>query len=179
MDRIKRLKNTIVVISTLYVVLGIVLMARPETSTVTICRLFGAFALILGVIIVVAFFRRDPSGSLLRLDLVQGTSYAVLGAFMLFSPKAVVSLLHMILGIAIVFDSILRLQLAVNLKRLQYEQWWMYLVFTLITASLGTLLVLNPFEGSIILTRYVGVSLAINGVVNLWGIIYISRVFKN
>ena len=98
---------------------------------------------------------------------------------MLFSPKAVVSLLHMILGIAIVFDSILRLQLAVNLKRLQYEQWWMYLVFTLITASLGTLLVLNPFEGSIILTRYVGVSLAINGVVNLWGIIYISRIFKN
>lgn len=178
MDR-KRLKSTIVGISVLYVILGIVLMAKPETSTLAICRLFGAIMLGLGIIRIIAFFEGDPSGNLLQLDLVQGTFYAVLGAFMLFSPKTVVSLLHTILGIAIIIDSVLRIQLAVNLKRMQYEQWWMYLLLTVITAFLGTLLILNPFEGSVILTRYVGVCLAINGVVNLWSIAYISRVLKN
>lgn len=69
--------------------------------------------------------------------------------------------------------------MAVNLKRLQHNKWRIHLYFALITAALGTLLLFNPFAGSIILTRLIGISLAINGAVNLWGIIYITKVFQD
>lgn len=68
--------------------------------------------------------------------------------------------------------------MAVNLKRLQHKKWDIHLYLALITAVLGTLLLFNPFAGSIFLTRLIGISLTINGAVNLWGIIYITRVFQ-
>ncbi len=179
MAKIRKLKNAIAGISVMYVLLGVVLTAKPETSTVTVCQIFGAIGLILGAIRIAVFFRGTPSDNLFQFDLVQGIAYALVGAFMLISPRKVVSLLHMVLGIGIVIDSLLRLQLAANLKRLRHEQWWVYLTFTLMTAVLGTLLICYPFEGSVVLTRYVGISLVVNGAVNLWGIVYITRVFRN
>lgn len=179
MAYVKKFKLTFIIMSVLYVLLGITLIAKPEFSALAICRLFGTIVLIPGIIRVIGFFRADAYGNLLSLDLVHGLFYIVLGSFMLIAPKTVISALPVILGIVIIIDSILRLQLAVNLKRLQHNKWRIHLYFALITAALGTLLLFNPFAGSIILTRLIGISLAINGAVNLWGIIYITKVFQD
>ena len=178
MEYIKKFKNVIIIISILFILLGITLTAKPEFSALAVCRLLGAILLIPGIVRIVGFFRRDAYGNLLSLELVHGLFYFLVSGFMLIAPKAVITALPMILGIVIIIASILMLQLAVNLKRLQHKRWNIHLCLALITAVLGMLLLFNPFAGSIILTRLIGVSLTFTGAVNLWGIIYIKRVFK-
>lgn len=178
MEYIKKSKIAIIAMSILFITLGIILIARPEFSVLAICRLFGAIILIPGIIKIIGFFRKAAYEDTLGFDLVYGLFFILLGIFMLIAPKAVVSAFPLMLGIVIIIDSILRLQLSINLKRLQHEKWWVHLCFALITAVLGILLVFNPFTGSVIMTRLIGIALTISGVVNLLGIIYISRALK-
>jgi uncharacterized membrane protein HdeD (DUF308 family) len=178
MKYVKRFKNAFIIMSILYILLGITLIAKPEFSAMAICRFFGTIMLVPGIIRIIGFFSNDAYDNVLSLDLVSGLFYLVLGGFMLIAPKAVISALPVILGILIIIDSILRFQLAVNLKRLQHENWRIHIFLALVTAVLGSLLLFNPFAGSIILTRLIGISLSVNGAVNLWGIIFITRVFK-
>lgn len=178
MENVKRLKIVFISMSILYILLGITLIAWPEMSALTLCKLFGTITLILGIIKIIGFFKSEAFMNYVHLDQAQGILYIIFGSLMMIAPKAVISALPLMLGIVIIIDSSLRFQLALNLKRLKYEKWWIYLSLALITAILGILLLFNPFKGSIILTIYIGISLTVNGVFNLWGIIYITRVFK-
>ena len=156
MEHVKKFKTATIVMSILYILLGIILIVRPEFSALTICRLFGTIMLIPGIIRIVGFFRRDVYGNLLDFDLVYGLIFIAFGGFMLIAPKVIITALPIILGIVIIVDSIIRLQFAFNLKRLLHKKWQIHLYLALITAVLGILLVFKPFEGSIILTRFIG-----------------------
>ena len=59
MEHVKKFKTATIVMSILYILLGIILIVRPEFSALTICRLFGTIMLIPGIIRIVGFFRRD------------------------------------------------------------------------------------------------------------------------
>lgn len=174
----KKLKNAFIGMSVLYILLGITLIVWPEMSALTLCKLFGAIILILGIMEIISFFRNEAFLSYGYLNQAQGILYIVLGILMLISPRAVISALPLMLGFVIIIDSSLRFQLALNLQRLSYSKWWLYLCFALVTAILGVLLLFNPFEGSIVLTIYIGVSLVVNGAINLWGIIYVKKIIN-
>jgi uncharacterized membrane protein HdeD (DUF308 family) len=178
MEYLKKFKSAFIIMSILYVLLGITLIARPELSALVICKLFGTIALIVGIIRIIGFYRRNDYGSLLRVDMVHGLLCIILGSFMLIAPKVVISVLPVMLGIVIIIDSILRFQMAFDLKRLQYEKWWMHLSLAIITVVLGAMLLFNPFAGGIVLTRFIGITLTIDGAVNLWGIIFITGAFE-
>lgn len=178
MEYLKKFKTAFIIMSILYIVLGITLISRPELSVMVICKSFGTIALIVGIIRIIGFYRRNVYGSLLHLDMVHGLLCIILGSFMLIAPKVVISVLPVLLGIVIIIDSVLRFQMAFDLKRLQHEKWWMHLSLAIVTVVLGTLLLFNPFAGGIVLTRFIGITLTVDGVVNLWGIIFITRAFE-
>lgn len=178
MENLKKFRTTFIIISLLYILLGVTLIVRPELSVLSICKLSGAITLLFGLVRIIGYFRRDDFENVFRTDLSHGLIYLILGSFMLIAPKTVVSALPVILGLVIIIDSVLRIQLAVELKRLQEEQWWINLVLALITVVLGTLLLFNPFAGSLVLTMFIGIVLIINGVFNLWGILLFARVVK-
>ena len=177
MEYLKKFKSAFIIMSILYILLGITLIARPELSALVICKSFGTIALIVGIIRIIGFYRRNVYKSLLRVDMIHGLLCIILGSFMLIAPKVVISVLPVMLGIVIIIDSILRIQMAFDLKRMQYEKWWMHLSLAIITVVLGAMLLFNPFAGGIVLTRFIGITLTIDGAVNLWGIIFITRAF--
>ncbi|HOB28260.1 MAG TPA: DUF308 domain-containing protein [Bacillota bacterium] len=178
METVQRFKTAFIIISVLFILLGITLIIWPEFSLLTICKLCGVITLLLGLVRVIVYFRRDAFENLFRADLAQGLIFLLLAGFMLFAPKAVVSVIPVILGLVILIDSILRIQLSVELKRLHQEKWWLSLILALLTAVLGTLLLFNPFAGSVVLTIFIGIALTINGAVNLWGILFFTKTIK-
>ena len=178
MNYMKKSERSIMIISILFIVLGIILIAKPEFSLIAICRLFGIIILVPGIIQLANFLRKPTEENIFGLDLVFGLFFILLGIFMLIAPKAVVSAFPLMIVIVIIIDSILRLQLSINLKRISYDRWWVHLCFAILTGVLGVLLVFNPFAGSVILTRIIGITLTISGIVNLIGIAHISKAFK-
>ena len=64
----KRIKWSYVVLSAMFLLLGIFLVANPETSLIMICRILGAAMAVFGVMKIVLYFIRDPNlWSLVRL----------------------------------------------------------------------------------------------------------------
>lgn len=66
----KRIKWSYVVLSAMFLLLGIYLVVNPETSLVMICRILGAAMAVFGVMKIVLYFIREvevwPSGSTLQ-----------------------------------------------------------------------------------------------------------------
>lgn len=60
MAYVKKFKTTIIIMSILYILLGITLIAKPEFSALAICRLFGTIMLILSIIRIIGFSEEMP-----------------------------------------------------------------------------------------------------------------------
>ena len=65
-------------------------------------------------------------------------------------------------GILLLIGGIVKLQNAIDMKRLGFLRWKVVLFFALLLFLMGGLLIYNPFEGRGLLV-YIGVSLILDG----------------
>ena len=72
-----------------------------------------------------------------------------------------------------------KLQVAVDSRRMGAHSWWVTLVCTVVCLVLGILLVFNPFDGKQVLTIMMGVSLIVDGVQNLCTVVYAAVFVKD
>lgn len=157
-------------VSVLLVVLGVYIIINPEVGVAAICGVIGALALIFGIIKIAVYFSTEIRGIGLSYDLSIGALCAIAGIILLFKPKGVVDLIQVLVGVFLLIDSVLKLQTAVDAKRLGLEGWWVTLIFTLICLALGVVMLLKL--GADILMVLVGVALIADGLQNLCIVIF-------
>ena len=149
-DSLKKLKTSYNWISFGYVVLGLVFLFWPELSLMTLCYAFGILTIVYGIVHLIGYFVRDRLISVFRYDPV-------------------------LLGIFIILSSIMKIQNAIDLKRVDYPRWWLILVFALISIALGAILIWNPFAAASTLMMFVGASLCADGIMSLWSMFCLTR----
>ena len=96
-----------------------------------------------------------------------GILTAAIGLLLLLRPKAVINLVLLVCGILILTDGLFKIQIAVDARRFGIPQWWLVLVLAVLTGVIGLLLVLRPTEGAQVLVMLMGVSLLLDGALNL------------
>lgn len=166
MESNKRYVFTLGVLSLVYVVLGLTLLIQPEALKVILCYILGIAAAVVGIIrIVWHFLKRDPADSV-RSDIPIGVVMIIAGVYMIARVEDIWVWLPVFLGFAVLFDSILKMQHAFELKRMQFAYWWIFLLLGLIMAVLGVLLLLGVMPPEIA-TYYFGVTLMLDGVANI------------
>ena len=69
----------------------------------------------------------------------------------------------------------MKIQNAIDLKRVDYPRWWLILVFALISIALGAILIWNPFAAASTLMMFVGASLCADGIMSLWSMFCLTR----
>lgn len=174
-DSLKKLKTSYNWISFGYVVLGLVFLFWSELSLMTLCYAFGILTIVYGIVHLIGYFVRDRLISVFRYDLVIGIIAVALGIMMLIRPQYIVSILPILLGIFIILSSIMKIQNAIDLKRVDYPRWWLILVFALISIALGAILIWNPFAAASTLMMFVGASLCADGIMSLWSMFCLTR----
>lgn len=172
MNVFKRIKWTYVLLSVLLLVLGILLVANPDTSMITICRILGGGALAFGVIRIVLYFVREIDGVAIRYDFAAGAFCVIVGAMLLWRAPTMVGFLSVVVGLLILVDSVFKLQVAIDSRRMGATTWWVTLLFTCVCMVMGGLLVFDPFSGQQVLATVMGVSLIADGLQNLCTVIY-------
>ena len=143
----KRIKWSYVVLSAMFLLLGIYLVVNPETSLVMICRILGAAMAVFGVMKIVLYFIREVEGVAIRFDFAVGLFCIILGALMLWRAPALTDILSVMIGLLVLVDSVFKLQVAVDSRRMGAHSWWVTLVCTVVCLVLGILLVFNPVDG--------------------------------
>ena len=114
----KRIKWSYVVLSAMFLLLGIYLVVNPETSLVMICRILGAAMAVFGVMKIVLYFIREVEGVAIRFDFAVGLFCIILGTLMLWRAPALTDILSVMIGLLVLVDSVFKLQVAVDSRRM-------------------------------------------------------------
>lgn len=178
MSWLKELKWNAVLISVLFLVLGVILIAWPGITAKMLCNTLAWILIVIGAVDVVTYFLRSMQKNIYRNDLVSGLLLILLGCFVLYKVELVISLVPFILGFFIVFSGIGKLQNAVDLKRMGYGNWWLVLLLAAISLAAGVVMIRNPFTTAELLFRLIGVSLAYSGVTDLFSTFYLEKKLK-
>lgn len=175
MDELKKWKRGYLALTILAMGLGLCLVLWPGISGEILCYVFGLVLLVAGAIQIRNYFRRGFAMLLRRYELPLGILDGVLGLYFLSRPGNVLLLLPVIVGIIILVDSVFKLQSGLELRHLGERNWWSVLALAVVNILLALFLLRNPFEGSMSLMIYLGISLIIEGI---QGLTFLHHIVK-
>ncbi len=178
MRLVKEAKRAYMILSGIFMLVGLCLTIWPEISIVTFCCVLGGLCVIYGIIRLVGYFSKDQYRLAFQFDLALGIFVLVFGIILLFHPRPIIALLPVVIGLYIAIDSVFKLQTALDAKRFGMPRWWLMLILAIVAGGFGILLVFNPFEGAALFMRLIGITLIIDGIQNLWAALALVKVEK-
>lgn len=165
--------------SALYVALGIVLLAWPSLSVRMIGIGLGIVMVVLGITYGFIYYTKDTPQGFLQMDLVIGIVCVAFGIFILLNQEFLTEVLPFAMGIILLLGAVVKIQSAVNMKRLSFRKWYLVLVCALVIIALGIVLLCNPFGNERRMLLYIGICLILDGLTNLVSLFCIqTRVRK-
>ena len=174
--KIKGIRNEMIGLSIVLMLAGIFMILFPNTSGNIICRGVGAVLCIWGVVRLVAYFRNNEI--LGSFGLVQGVALAGFGLYILIRPGIIEVFLTTVLAIIIIVDGILKLQYALDFRKLDAGGWWIEAVCAAVMIILGIVVLFNPFATVAAVMLFIGVVFVFEGAWDLVSILYISKIAK-
>lgn len=174
-DFIKGLKVNYTASAAACVVLGLVLLIWPGTTTQIVCMMLGAVLLIYGAVQIMLYLLSRERSFISQGMMLLGIIVAVIGVWILVRPEMIIMAVPVIVGILIAIHGIHNISQAITLKKEGYDNWWIAFLLGILTAVLGAVLVYNPFTVVNTIVRLIGIFLIYDGLSDMW---IISRVFK-
>ena len=175
----KRIKWAYLLVSVFFIALGVLLIARPDTSMTYFCRFLGGVAVLFGLARIIGYFVRELEGVGLRYDFATGAFAIVAGVFLLWRAPEVAGVMDVVIGLFILVDCVFKLQVAMDSRRMGARSWWITLLFTCVSLVLGLLLIFDTFKGQRVLSTMMGVALVADGLQNLCTVIYATIFVKD
>ena len=136
LKQLKLVKNIYIVMSLLFCVLGIFLMARPKSSVKMLCVLMGIMLILYGAIKISGYFTRDAFCLAFQFDLAFGILLMAVGVILIARKNFAVDLIFSVFGILILADALFKIQMSVDAKRFGLALWWQILLITLLVIAL-------------------------------------------
>ncbi|HIV86938.1 MAG TPA: DUF308 domain-containing protein, partial [Candidatus Pygmaiobacter gallistercoris] len=149
------------------ILLGLVLLIWPSLSGRLICYAIAAVLAVYGVYRIVCYFTRDIVLTMLRRDLAAGLAALVGALFLILRPELLISLLPVLFGLALLVGAISELQAAFDLRRMEDDRWYYPLIAAAVQGVLGAVILANPFGTAMVLMRFIGASLVVEGICEL------------
>ena len=176
--RIQTAKIGYLIISTLLCALGILLVALPDFSAELFCRISGIIMLLFGFIKMIGYFSKDLYRLAFQFDLASGILLMALGIIMMLRANVMISIICIILGIYVLADALLKVQIAIDAKAFGIAKWWLILAAAVLTGVVGFLLVLRPSESTQVVMVLLGLSLIAEGLLNLITILTAVKIIR-
>ncbi len=166
----KTMKKSIAVMSSVYIAIGLVLLIWPNITSKIISYIFAGMILVYGLVKVYGYVKTsyEYRDLFVKFDFVAGVISIGLALFLFIKTEIVLSILPFLVGIYLVINSIFGIQASIHLKKIDNKTWLSSLILSLVLTVLGIVLVLNPFQAHILLIRFIGLSLIINAISDIW-----------
>ena len=176
--RIQAAKLGYILLSVALCVLGGVLIAVPDFSAALLCRLVGVTMLLFGAVKIIGYCSKDLYRLAFQYDLAFGILLIALGGILLFRPDTMVQIICIIMGVCVLADALLKIQISIDSKAFGLELWWLILVAAILTGVAGFLLVLRPMESARAVMILLGVTLITEGLLNLTTILTAVKIIR-
>lgn len=178
-NRIKTAKIGYITISILLCVLGIVLIAVPDFSVTLLCRLGGGIMMLFGLVKIIGYCSKDLYRLAFQFDLAFGILFVALGLILIIRTDAMIYILCVIMGICVLADALLKIQISIDAKAFGIQMWWLILAAAILTGVVGFLLVFRPSESAQVVMVLLGMALITEGALNLITILTAVKIIRH
>ena len=178
-NRIKAAKIGYVMISVLLCVMGIVLIAVPDFSVTLLCKLGGGIMMLFGLVKIIGYCSKDLYRLAFQFDLAFGILFMALGIILIIRTDVMVNLICIVMGICVLADALLKIQISIDSKTFGIQKWWLILAMAILTGVAGFLLVFRPSESIQIIMILFGIALITEGVLNLITILIAVKIIRH
>ena len=179
MEFIKKAKWGYIILSVIYIILGVILLIYPSQTIDVVCRIIGVTALICGACIIIKSFFRGAASLMPAAGLVFGIFSLVCGIILIANPSFVKSIFPVIIGIAMIADSASKLVTSFEIKKATEDGWLGVLVLSVIGLVFGFIIVFDAGATADFVVRIIGVSLIIEAIENLCATAVVSGKFRS
>lgn len=178
-NRIKAAKTGYIIISILLCVLGIVLIAVPDFSVTLLCVLGGGIMMLFGLVKIIGYCSKDLYRLAFQFDLAFGILFVVLGFILIIRTDAMVNLICIVMGICVLADALLKIQISIDSRAFGIKKWWLILAMAILTGVAGFLLIFRPLESIQTIMILFGIALITEGVLNLITILTAVKIISH
>ena len=147
--------------------LGLVLTVCPGLASSVVFNAIGIVGIVIGAIHLIRYFKLDSQTSLKSNGMALGLLWLVGGILIIALKGFLLSLLPMFFGLVLLVGGIMKLQYALNFKRMGAARWYLELAASILSIAFGAIILINPFNTALLLMRIVGIALLIEGIQNL------------
>ena len=168
-----------IVVSVLFCIAGILFITLPKISTKIVGMGIGIAVIIFGIVKLIGYFSKDLYRLAFQFDLEFGILMMILGTIILLHPENLMAFIAAAFGIAILFDGLFKIRIALDSKRFGIKDWWLILSLAILAGIIGTALVIDSAFGAGVLTVLMGASFLSEGILNLYTVISTVLIVKN
>ncbi len=178
---LKEVKWSNILISIIYIVIGILLIAFPKVSGDVITSIIGIGFLALGAVAVINYFLIPVKDAFYRNDFLYGVIAIVFGLIIITKQDLIADLVPVILGLVITASGVRKVQEAIVAKRMKYSQAAFYFVMGIISIVLGLVIMfwLSGQTAKNIVFIVIGAGLVYDGVSDLITTLFLANKFSN
>ena len=162
----------------LFLVCGLLLTVKPDMVLNVVTVALSVFLLLSGAQKTAAYFRHDARQSREDFDFAIGLSSACFGLMLLIKPEIIRSVLPVLLGLVMMVGGFAKAQLAFDLYRAGEKRWWWFLIGVAVSVVLGVLSIAVPGLSVERSTRYTGIALLAEAVLDTAALIISRRALR-
>lgn len=163
----KAAKTGYIAMSAILGAIGIMLIVVPDFSAVLAARICGGTLATFGIFKLIGYFSKDLYRLAFQYDLAFGILLLSIGAVMLIRPGKAIHFICAMMGVYILADGLMKIQISIDAKRFGLRSWVYILITAFFACIAGLLMLFRPDNGARILTILLGISLLSEGVLNL------------
>lgn len=176
--KIKIAKYGYIVASILICVLGISLIVVPQFSISLLSIIGGTLLIFFGAVKIIGYISKDLYRLAFQHDLAFGILLIALGAILILKTNTVIQFICVLLGIFVLADALLKVQISIDSKNFGIRQWWMILTAAIITGIVGFLLIFRPSESVRAVMILLGITLLSEGILNLITVFTVVKIYR-
>lgn len=167
----------LLVLSIFYVLFSIISYMIKKEQFLNFFMIAGIVLAFVGLFQILIYFFKKEYMKPNEYSFAFGILYGIAGLIVATKPNVIVDNYPVVIAALVVLDSTLRTQYAMNLFRLQKNQWKIHAVLALIPLLMGVVLILVPFEEGF-LHNYFSFLLIFDAIANFYTIIYYKKILK-
>ena len=165
--KISKRCNISLVISIIFVIVGLFFFVKPDTTVSIISYIIGGTLITGGIFSMYRYFTAKEIGSIFNFDLVYGVLMLIAGIFLIIRPFALGAFFPIILGLWIIINSVTKFQYALVLKKVKNSDWAYTCLISLLTLIWGIVLLFNPLKSALAITQIIGIFIIVYAVLDI------------
>ena len=174
MDKINNFFKSNIASSVCLLILGLVLLIKPDTVISVIAYIIGAILIVLSISNLIRYFKEKENGMYLGLGII----FLIGAIFVIFKYEMIVSIIPFILGIFVIINSSLKIPYVVELKSMKNDKYIILLISTVLSMLIGLFLIFNPFTSTLTITRIIGIFVTVYSIIDIYQTLLVKKELK-